>query len=131
MRVALLALGLAVACARGLPVDGGAGLVGTSWRLVAIDGKPVLDDSKATLRFPEKGRVAGNGSCNRFSGTVAFDGDAISVGGLGVTRMACAPPIMRQEDAYLRALEAATRVRGEDGRLVIEGREAELRFERE
>jgi len=39
-------------------------LVGTEWMLADLAGTPVIANSKASLAFPEAGRVAGNGSCN-------------------------------------------------------------------
>jgi heat shock protein HslJ len=131
MRALVVALALATACARGIP--GGRAdddLVGTAWRLRSIGGTPVLNDVEATLEFPEAGRVAGRGSCNRFFGTVVLDGESLRIGGIGATRMACAEPVMKQEDAYLRALEAATRVRRDGKALVVEGKGAVLGFEK-
>jgi heat shock protein HslJ len=50
--------------------------------------------------------VAGNGGCNQFNGPYAIDGDAIEIGPLVATKMAC--PALDQEGAYFAALEAAT-----------------------
>jgi heat shock protein HslJ len=130
MRAWLLGLALLTACAKGMPANDGGALVGTAWRLRTIGGEAVLADVEATLEFPEAGRVAGRGSCNRFFGTVRVDGDSVAFGGMGATRMACAEAVMRQEDAYLRALEAATRLRRDGGRLTLEGTGPALGLER-
>jgi len=83
-------------------------LWGTSWRLEDLAGTEALDDVEATLSFPEAGQVQGNGSCNRFTGTVTISGDSISFGPLAVTKMACPEPVMAQEDLFLKALNEAT-----------------------
>lgn len=45
-----------------------ANLNGTQWSLEDLGGKPVIAGSRATLTFLAAGKVAGNGSCNRFAG---------------------------------------------------------------
>jgi putative lipoprotein len=86
-----------------------AGLVGTRWLLEDLGGAGVIDEASATLEFPEPGEVEGSGSCNRFFGTVSIDGNAISIGPLGTTRMACAEAVAMQEVSYIRALQSADR----------------------
>jgi putative lipoprotein len=86
-----------------------AGLVGTRWLLEDLGGAGVIDEASATLEFPEPGKVAGSGSCNRFFGTVSIDGNAISIRPLGTTRMACAEAVAMQEVSYIRALQIAER----------------------
>ena len=82
---------LATACAMpGAPAT--APLVGSEWRLEDLGGAAVLDRVEATLGFPEAGRVAGNGSCNRFFGSYTLMSDRIAIGQMGATRMACAGP---------------------------------------
>jgi heat shock protein HslJ len=124
----LLGAGVAVACARtqgAATSDSGVAaqpappavssadsivdLLGTEWRLEELAGARVLDSATATLAFPQAGRVAGNGSCNRFAGPVEIRADSISFGPLVMTRMACADAINKQEASYVRALEGAER----------------------
>jgi heat shock protein HslJ len=108
-------------------------LPGSEWRLVDLAGTPAIPDSKATLAFPEAGRVAGNGSCNRFTGSLAISGDTLKIGALASTRMACmANNVSAQEDSYLKALGAATRYAYQDPYLLIyaEGYDKPLRFTR-
>ena len=88
---------------------------------------------KATLAFPEAGRVAGNGSCNRFTGSVVISGDTLKMGPPASTRMACVDnDVSKQEDAYFKALNAATRYAYQDPYLLIyaEGFDKPLRFTR-
>jgi heat shock protein HslJ len=107
-------------------------LVGTSWIAEDIDGRGVIDNLQSTLRFEASEQVSGMAGCNRFFGTVTIDGDAISFGALGATRMACPPAIMDQEDRFLKALANARRFETKDGLLFFFGDEAVplLRFSR-
>jgi heat shock protein HslJ len=84
-------------------------LNGTSWQLGKIGQQPVLEGTQPTLQFAQPGQVAGNGSCNRFSGTVTLSGSTITFGPLAATRMACADPINAQETQYFYALSTAQR----------------------
>jgi heat shock protein HslJ len=108
------------------------GLVGTVWRLEDLGGDGVLDRVEATLEFPEEGRAAGNGSCNRFFGPVRIERESISFGALGSTRMACAEPVGNQEAKYLEALQGAERFALDGSTLSIysKGMEKPLRFTR-
>ena len=96
------------------------------------DGAGVIDRAQATLAFPEPGRVAGNGSCNRFFGTYTQTGRKISFSQMGSTRMACVGPAAEQETRYLAALQKATGFELEGGKLVIRlsGQEPPIRFGR-
>lgn len=111
-------------------VGGTHGLVGTAWRLEDLAGAGVVDRTEATLEFPEAGKVAGNGSCNRFFGTVVISGDSLSFGPLGSTRMSCAEAVGTQEATYLKALQDAERFTLEGSLLLIssKGMEKPLRF---
>jgi len=108
-------------------------LVGTEWALADLAGTPVIANSKASLAFPEAGRVAGNGSCNRFTGSATITGDTLKFGALASTRMACMDGgVSAQEDAYLKALGAANRYEVSNGDLLIyaTGYDKPLRFTR-
>jgi heat shock protein HslJ len=88
---------------------GGFDLSGSQWRLEDIGGAGVIDNSQATLAFPEAGKIAGNDSCNRFFGSAEIKGDTIKLSPLGATRMACPEAVMNQETKYLRTLQSAER----------------------
>jgi putative lipoprotein len=107
-----------------------AGLVGTRWTLEDLGGAGVIDEASATLEFPEPGKVAGSGSCNRFFGTVSIDGNAMSISPLGTTRMACAEAVAMQEVNYLKALHGAERYALQGPTLLIyaRGMDSPLRF---
>jgi heat shock protein HslJ len=108
-----------------------ASLVGTEWVLVDLAGTPALKQPPATLAFPEAGRAAGSGSCNRFTGSVTITGATLKFGPLASTRMACmANDVSQQEDRYFNALAAATRYEVKNGELLIycDGFDKPLRF---
>jgi putative lipoprotein len=105
------------------------GLMGTTWRLDSLAGEPVLDGVQATLVIQE-GKVSGRGSCNSFFGPVTIEGEKISFGPLGSTRMACPETVSNQEAKYFEALHTAERFTIEGSSLSIHSRgmEAPLRF---
>jgi heat shock protein HslJ len=84
-------------------------LVGPTWRLVRIQGQPVIDGTAVSAEFTSEARVAGKAGCNQYSGGArAEDGGRLVVGPLASTRMACSPQaVMDQETRYLTALQAA------------------------
>lgn len=106
-------------------------LWGTQWHLVALGTQPVMAQSKATLQFPEVGRVSGNGSCNQFSGVVTVRQASISIGSLASTKMACMGGAMEQEAAYLAALQKAQRFerQGETLLIHVQGMDQPLRLQ--
>ena len=60
---------------------------GTTWRLEEVSGQPF--DRQVTLTFPEKGRLAGQGPCNRYSGPLDAVYPWFKTGPLVTTRKAC------------------------------------------
>jgi len=101
------------------PTTGAFSPSGSEWLLEDLGGSGVLDQVQATLTFPEAGKVAGNGSCNRFFGPAKIRGDAIKLGPLGATRMACPEAAMNQETKYLQPLQAAERFEWKDPYLLV------------
>jgi heat shock protein HslJ len=105
-------------------------LAGTEWLLEDLGGAGVIDNVQATLAFPEAGKTAGNGSCNRFFGPAVITGGTIKLGPLGSTRMSCPEAVMNQETKYLEALQAGERFEWKAPYLLIycKGFEKPLRF---
>ena len=85
-------------------------LVGSEWLLQALGGSGVIDGTRPTVAFPERGKVVGHGSCNRFTTSVQIEGTAVSFGPIAATRMHCADAISDQEQRYFTALGAAKRL---------------------
>ncbi len=87
---------------------------GTTWVATVLNNgrqavESVLEGSEATAEFDDEGRVAGSSGCNRYTGPYTLDGEAIEVGDLAGTRMACADQALtQQEELFLAALEQAT-----------------------
>jgi putative lipoprotein len=111
-----------------------ASLVGTSWKLVDLQGTRVLGQVGATLTFPEPEMASGKASCNQFFGTVHVIGSSMKFGPIGTTKMACVDSIMTQETKYLAALHKVEKftIQEPEHILVLEldGTPETLRFER-
>jgi heat shock protein HslJ len=126
--------------ANGAPVDAAPpqqkvldSLVGSQWRLIELAGAEVAEDSNADLVFYEPGRLAGNGSVNRFNGGISVRDGALEVSPLASTMMAGPPDAMEREQQYLAALQvAAALVVSQDDVLTITLRDREhpLKFRR-
>ncbi len=127
---AWLAISLSLAACAGQPAA--PSLTGTEWRLEALGDSAVMERSQATLAFPEAGRVAGNGSCNRFFGSVRMAQGQIGFGQLASTKMACMGPANGQETRYLAALQKAERyeVQGRTLLIHVQDMNQPLRFVR-
>ncbi len=104
--------------------DGGGGdpqrlFRGGGWVVDDLAGAATIDGSRLTLQFLADDRIAGRASCNRYQGQYQLsDSGALTVSGLGSTRMACAPALMQQEARFLELLGQVTRARiGQDGSL--------------
>jgi heat shock protein HslJ len=106
-----------------LSADAGAQrLAGSEWQPVELGGQPVPPQPEAPeqfIRFEGDGKVAGNAGCNRFFGSYGTAGDALQLGAMGATRMACPDPVMMWEDRFLKSLQAATRYRREGTELTL------------
>jgi heat shock protein HslJ/uncharacterized membrane protein len=93
----------------GRPLDGCGGmrvspptLVGSRWKIVAIDGRAVSGDAYF-LEFDE-GRLSGQAGCNRFSGPYSEVRPTLRPGTIISTRMACPGQRMENEARALRVL---------------------------
>ena len=65
------------------------------------------DGVKQTITFKKDGSVFGDSGCNRFAGGYKVEGDAITIGPLASTMMACEQPRMDAEQSFLTKLQAA------------------------
>ncbi len=128
--LAVLAIGLA-ACQPVMPPSSGpqpapaAGndLGGVTWQLVAyVDASgaevAVLPGTEITAEFAG-GQVGGSAGCNRYFASYQVDGDSLTIQPIGSTMMACEPPVMEQESAYLAALANAAAFQIDSGELRI------------
>lgn len=68
-----------------------------------------VPDSNPTATFGLR-RLSGTTGCNSFQGDYTLNGDAVVIGPLGRTQMACADPLMAQEQAIVTAFQGVGRV---------------------
>ncbi|SEL94637.1 heat shock protein HslJ [Roseovarius azorensis] len=76
------------------------------WHLQSIDGVPY--PVRATLRFPEEGRLSGEAPCNLYSGTQTAPYPWFAAEEVTTTRHTC--PALDAETRYFRALAEMTLV---------------------
>lgn len=100
-------------------------LAGTSWHANGINNGrqavvSLVAGTSVTLQFTPDGRLAGSAGCNNYTAAYEASGSRIRISGAAATRKMCAGEgVMEQEQAFLRALEAATTVRIEGNRLEL------------
>lgn len=105
---------------RGCGGDPRSSLDGADWTVVEIDGEAPVGPNDVTMRFEDE-RIVGHAPCNHYGARFTLHGEGIGIDGAVSTRMACAPPLMSQEDAFFTVLEDARWFRfEEDGALVLE-----------
>ena len=112
------------------PVDQAVGLAGTRWDLVEMGGTADFARIVPTMEFGQDGAISGFAACNSFSGSFTLDGEAITLGPIVSTKMACERPASAVEAEYLAALSGvSTWSIDADGRLLLDG-PVPLRFTR-
>ena len=74
-------------------------LAGSEWGFAGETGK-----SARFVQFRSDGKVGGHSGCNRFTGTYTQKDDALKMGPLATTRMACLPEVMERERQFLTML---------------------------
>jgi len=74
------------------------------WELTELDGQPF--DQRATLTFPETGKISGQAPCNRYFAAMEAPYPWFHAGPVAATRMAC--PELDAETAFLSALADMT-----------------------
>ncbi len=95
-----------------------AGLEGTQWYLMSLNGAPAVSD--VWLSFSEDGTLGGFAGCNRFTGGYDARGDALTVGAIISTEVACLDEVVAaQEDAFLAALASAFAYTKQNDELII------------
>ncbi|MEA2035057.1 MAG: META domain-containing protein [Euryarchaeota archaeon] len=102
-------------------------LAGTKWVLNSYnDGNEaivsVIAGTEINLTFNEEGGISGSAGCNSYFSSYETDGDTLSFGLIGSTKMFCNEPngIMEQEGTYLKLLESAAGCRIEGDHLTIQ-----------
>lgn len=90
-------------------------LGGTNWKLIELGGAPVAAGPaarQANLVLSVDGKsMSGSTGCNRIVGTYELEKDTLRFQPAGLTMMACLDPFMKQEQAFIEALKAASNFR--------------------
>lgn len=82
----------------------GYGAAGQTWVLHSIDGAPFTQ--RATIAFPEEGRITGDAPCNSYFARQTLPYPWFKAEGIGATKRAC--PALAAEQAYFDALARMT-----------------------
>jgi heat shock protein HslJ len=98
-------------------------LTGNPWALVSYGDPaaliPAQSERAAQLEFTTDGKVGGNVGCNSLSGNYIISGDKIQVSNLSTTLMACADPLMQQEQSVSAVLNGAEKFTIEGTKLTL------------
>ena len=81
-------------------------LFDTLWTVTSIGGRPVAAPRPPTLSIAPDHRAGGFGGCNNYFTEASVDTEALTFGPAAATRMACAPDLVDEENAYFTALSA-------------------------
>ena len=95
------------------PTLNAAGLEGTRWRLISLEGNIPVEGTELTLDFFPDSYLEGDAGCNRYGSNYLLNGDSFRLSVIHRTDLACdvAEGVHRQEAAYLDALARAAAVR--------------------
>ncbi|WP_158085536.1 META domain-containing protein [Henriciella aquimarina] len=96
-------------------------LTGQEWMVQSVNGEAIVSPPPATINFGEDGHISGNASCNAYTGSYKVNAGKLTVAPLALTRKACVPPLMQQEQALIAVLEKASFMRlTAGGELILE-----------
>jgi heat shock protein HslJ len=102
MRFVILALVLLISACRGDETLRAYGAADRVWTLTELDGKRFA--ARATIEFPEEGRISGQAPCNRYFADLTVPYPWFETGPIGATKMAC--PDLDAEAQFFKALDA-------------------------
>lgn len=102
MRFVILALVLLISACRGDETLRAYGAADRVWTLTELDGKRFA--ARATIEFPEEGRISGQAPCNRYFADLTVPYPWFEAGPIGATKMAC--PDLDAEAQFFKALDA-------------------------
>lgn len=125
--LALIAVSASLLAGCATAPSSSAGLSGTSWTILRVDGAAPVMPEKASLTFEDE-RLSANVGCNGIGGEYRVDGARLIAGPLMATRMFCEGPVWQQEEAVNALLSAAPEMerRGRTMRLVSGGHALDL-----
>jgi len=101
-----------------------AALPGTRWTALAVNnGKQavasIATGTEITAEFGADGSLTGSGGCNRYTTRYTHDGAMLTMRPAALTRRACPPPVMEQEQQYMAALARVATYRFDADRLEL------------
>ncbi len=116
----LLALGLAAGCGDDEAEADEVAIVGVPWLLSSGLETAGWEEAPPSVTFTID-TVGGFSGCNRYTAPYTLDGDALEIGQVAMTQMACPPPADAVEREYLAAFGRVTGLRVDDdgARLVL------------
>ncbi|MEI6401285.1 MAG: META domain-containing protein [Actinomycetota bacterium] len=100
-------------------------LAGKTYLSQTTTGITLAPDAVLRISF-EDGRISVSGGCNGMGGDVTFEGDAMTVGPMMSTQMACDQSLMDQDSAVQAFLTAGTTVSVDGDTLTLTGGEATI-----
>lgn len=119
----LALLFLLAACAGGARTD----LLG-SWRLLSLNGEPLVAGSEITLEISED-QLGGSGGCNQYGGRYSAAGERLRIEDLAQTEMACLDQaVTEQESAYMAILSQVEKAEVVDSQLTLSGPGGDLLY---
>ena len=103
-------------------------LVGTDWQATELDGRPLPEHVRPSLRFGDDGRLSGSAGVNRIIGGYQLGDGVIDFGQLATTLMAGPPEAMAIERRVLSVLQGRRPFRLDGDGLHIGEAGSELRY---
>ncbi len=113
--IAALLTVLSIAACRGDETVAAYGGADQNWHLLEIDGAPF--NARATVTFPEPGKIAGQAPCNTYSGAMTAPYPWFETGPLAATRMACDD--LAAENRFFEALGEMTQSEVSGGAMIL------------
>lgn len=97
-------------------------LVGHTWLLQGPNNVILVSRARPDLVFNDQSRINASSGCNSSFGQVELDdqGNFKLSGPMGVTMMACPPPLDEQERNYFEALERTRYFEIQDDQLLLQ-----------
>jgi heat shock protein HslJ len=93
---------------------------GSRWTLERLNGHALAGEAPLTLAFESSDRLGGHSGCNQFGADFQAQGDALTVGEIISTRMACLDEgLNSQEVEYQQALSSPARYQIDGDRLTL------------
>lgn len=121
--VSIVMLGVCAAPAAAQP------FAAQSWRITEIGGVNLDEQAQARTALvfdAAQVRVSGTIGCNRLMGGYKMEGEALSIGPLAATRMACPDELNAREHAFATALTQTRHWRVTADGLILSGGDAKI-----